>query len=99
MKLHLLGIQHSPQDHLRHQVVQVEDIILLQVEAATTQIKIDQLPAAPHTIDHLEQIRVLGPPLLMEEANLQATALEIHQVDLRILPILVAQAGLVLAVP
>jgi hypothetical protein len=35
----------------------------------------------------------------MEEANLQAIALEIHQVDLRILPILVAQAGLVLAVP
>ena len=82
-----------------HQVAQVEDIILLQIEAATTLTLVDQLPAVHHTIDHLEQLQALDPLPLTEEVDLQGLVPEIHQVDLPIHPTLAAQADLVLAVP
>ena len=89
-------MQLNRQDRLLHRVAQVEDTIILQAEALTTQIRIVQL-AVHLTIDHPEQIRAPDPPLLMEEVSLMGTTLEIHKVDpLLILPVIAPQADQVL---
>ncbi len=83
-------MQVNRQGLLLRQVARAEDIILPQAEALTAQILI---ALAVHlTLDHLEQIPVLDPHLLMEEVSLLDTILEIRQVGLLlILPDLALQ--------
>ena len=90
-------MQVSRQDLLLHQVALVEDIIILQVEALTTQIRIGQL-AVRLTIDQPEQTRVLDPPPRLEEVSQMGTAQVVLQVGLPlpILPALALQADQVL---
>jgi hypothetical protein len=88
-------MQVNRQGLLLRQVARAEDIILPQAEALTAQILI---ALAVHlTLDHLEQIPVLDPHLLMEEVSLLDTILEIRQVGLLlILPDLALQVDQVL---
>ena len=78
MKLLLLGILHSPQDHLRHQEVLEEVIIAAQILVHTIQELLVRPTAALLTIDLLDQ--VMGQVVLpMVELSQTDTAQEAHR--------------------
>lgn len=99
MKLLLLGIQHSPQDHLLRQVILEEVIIAAQIQVHTIQELLVRPTAVLLTIDPLDQ--VMGQVVLpMVELSQTGTAQEAHragQVPTR--QTLVHRADLVLEVP
>ena len=99
MKLLLLGIQHSPQDHLLHQEILEEVIIAAQIRVHTIQELLVRPTAVLLTIDPLDQ--VMGQVVLpMAELSPTDTAQEAHragQVPTR--QTLVHRADLVLEVP
>ena len=99
MKLLLLGIQHSPQDHLLRQVILEEVIIAAQIRVHTIQELLVRPTAVLLTIDPLDQ--VMGQVVLpMVELSQTGTAQEAHragQVPTR--QTLVHRADLVLEVP
>ena len=75
MKLLLLGIQHSPQDHLLHQEILEEVIIAAQIRVHTIQELLVRRTAVLLTIDLLDQVmeQVVLP---MVELNQTDTAQE-----------------------
>ena len=79
MKLLLLGIQHSPQDHLRHQVILEEVILAAQIRVHTIQELLVRPTAVLLTIDPLDQVMALHVRPLMVEASPMVTILEAHR--------------------
>lgn len=78
MKLLLLGIQHSPQDHLLHQEILEEVITAAQIRVHTIQELLVRPTAVLLTIDPLDQ--VMGQVvLLMVELSQTDTAQEAHR--------------------
>ena len=99
MKLLLLGIQHSPQDHLQPQVILEEVIIAAQIRVLTIQELLVRPTAVLLTIDPLDQI--MGQVVLpMVELSQTGTAQEAHRAgQAPIRQTLVLRADLVQEVP
>ena len=99
MKVPLLGIQHSPQDHLRHQVVPEEVILAAQIRVHTIQELLVRRTAVLLTIDLLDQV-MEQLVLPMVEVSQTGTAQEAHRAGRApTLQTTVLRADLVLAVP
>ena len=98
MKLLLLGIRHSPQDHLQPQVILEEVIIAAQIQVHTIQELLVRPTAVLLTIDPLDQ--VMGQVVLpMVELSQTGTAQEAHRAgQVPTLQTLVHRADLVLEV-
>ena len=81
MRLLLLGIQHSQQDHLRHQVILEEVITAAQTRVLTILELLARPTAVLLTIDPLEQVmgQVVLPTVELSQTD---TAQEAHRADL-----------------